>query len=66
MSVARIQAAVGIEVARCSVNASKHLDQYMTTGKIIHAMRFDREAEAQQILSHRAGAVQRLAKAWGR
>ena len=66
MSVARIQTAMSVELARCAANARNHLDSYFATGDPLHLIRFDREAEAQQVLALRADATQRLARAWGK
>ena len=66
MSVARIQTAMSVELARCATNARNHLDRYFATGDPLHLIRFDREAEAQQVLAHRADAAKKLAKAWGK
>jgi len=52
------------DLAAAESAANAHLGRYLTTGKLLHAVRFDREAEAQQILAHRATAASKLAEAW--
>lgn len=66
MSIVHIQTAINVELARCATNARNHLDSYFATGDPLHLIRFDREAEAQQVLAHRADAAKKLAKVWGK
>lgn len=63
MSAERIRIALNVEVATCAAKSRNHLMRYLASGDLIDAFRFEREAEALQVLAYRADAANAFAEA---